>query len=59
MQLQFEMVVKDGLVLLATVTGRPRPTGDLKVSDLEKVMEVEQYLERLFGYRFHINQEVR
>jgi hypothetical protein len=27
----------------------------ITVADMEKVIEVEHYLERLFGVRFHIN----
>lgn len=53
---QFELVVKDGLTVLATIKGRELPDDSVRLSDKNKVIEVEQYLERMLGHRFHINQ---
>ncbi len=53
----FELVVKKSNEIIATIKGRPISTDVLSVYDIEKVIEVEQYLERLFGLRFHINSK--
>jgi hypothetical protein len=56
-QMRMMIQIKQGINTLTELVG----TIDIdpRVSELEKVVEVEQYLERLLGYRFHINEVVR
>lgn len=59
MKLQFQIVAKNGQKVLATIDGRPDldTAGRLTVEEVvEKVAETEQFLEKLTGLRFHINQ---
>jgi hypothetical protein len=51
----FELIVRSGLKELARVPGNTINEEFISLADLNKVIEVEQYLERLFGLRFHIN----
>jgi hypothetical protein len=52
--MQFELVVKRGTETLATVSGSELDLHP-EDQDVKDVIKVEQYLERLFGLRFHIN----
>lgn len=58
MQLQFEVVFKQGTKEVARVTGRRNPdAASLTIADVtERVIETEQFLEKLTGVRCHINQ---
>lgn len=59
MKVQFQIVVKNGLKTVAEVTGREEgvDAGTITVADLtENVIRTEQFLERLTGLRWHINQ---
>jgi hypothetical protein len=53
--MRFELIVKSGQTELARVPGNTVDEEFISVADLNKVIEVEQYLEKLFGLRFHIN----
>jgi len=55
---RFEIVVKDGLQVMTIIAGRTElnPAQDLKDTDLKHIIDSEKLLERLTGYRFHINQ---
>jgi hypothetical protein len=52
--MRFQLVVKNGQDTLATVEGHQKSGADITVDDLKKLIEVEQFLERMFGHRFHI-----
>lgn len=54
--MKFVMIVKDGLTIKAEIAGRARAVAAREALDLdpEKIIEVEQQLERWFGLRFHI-----
>lgn len=55
---RFTITVKDGLQVVATVPGRPGAGDHISIGDLAvKVVETEQFLERLTGFRFHIEME--
>ena len=54
--LQFSLTVKMGPDTLAHVKGLSRSPEAITVADLNKVIEVEQYLERMLGLRIHISQ---
>jgi hypothetical protein len=56
-QAKITIKVKSGTETLTTIEGRPVPMELLTVADLKKVIEVEQWLEKLTGYRYHINME--
>lgn len=57
MKLQFRLTVKSGTKTLAEIKGR-EVDGDLTIQEVtEKVIETEQFLERLTGHRFHIDVE--
>jgi hypothetical protein len=57
--LRFNIVIKNGLDTIVEVAGRVDvPKDAISVSELEEVVEVEQFLEKLTGYRFHIKEEV-
>jgi len=40
-----------------TIEGREKAAEHLTLGDMEKVVEVEQFLERLLGHRFHLELE--
>lgn len=53
---RFEIIIKSGLHELANVRGEEVTDSSISVDDLKKVIEVEQFLERLLGRRVHINR---
>lgn len=56
--MRFQIVVKRGNVTTSLITGLPDVvnTDTLTVADVQKIPEVEAFLERLTGLRFHIEQ---
>jgi hypothetical protein len=59
---QFQLVVKQGRDVKMFIEGMERrPLDQITLQDLKMAAKVEQYLERMFGYRFHIQEvpEVR
>ena len=57
--MKFELIIKEGVkerIQLESTMEVPADT--FTVADGEKIIETEQFLERLFGYRFHINTVV-
>jgi hypothetical protein len=54
--LKFGVVIKKGVTTLASVEGVPRNSELITFEDVNKVIEVEQWLEKLTGLRFHIQQ---
>jgi hypothetical protein len=58
MELRYRLVFKSGTKVISTIEGqRDVPAGDLTVAEVvEKVMETEQFIEKLTGYRLHIEQ---
>ena len=55
MTLKFKLTFKLGPEIIATVEGRERPMDALNVGDItQRIIETEQYLERLTGLRVHI-----
>lgn len=59
MRYKFTVVALDGpMKQVACVTGRFFPEDNtLTLGDMRRVIEVEQLLERLTGYRWHIQSE--
>lgn len=55
--MKFTLTVKQGLQTLAVIDGLDRRPEDIVVADLQKAIGTEQYLERLFGLRFHISSK--
>lgn len=55
MTVRFEIVIKNGPHVLADVMGHKRDGLVVSMEDVNKVVEIEQYLNRIFGHRFHIN----
>lgn len=54
-EMQFDVVFKRGAETVATVHGHPMPFGGFRVGDVtDRIIETEQYLERLTGLRVHI-----
>ena len=51
------ITVKSGLQTIAQVEGRPRALFE-DLADVSRVIEVEQWLERMTGLRFHIDVDV-
>ena len=58
MELRFRLVFKSGTKVIATVEGqRDVRAGDLTVAEVvEQVQQTEQFIEKLTGYRLHIEQ---
>lgn len=55
--MKFSLTIKRGLVTVAWVKGiREVGKEELSAAELEKVIDVEQYLEKLLGLRFHIEE---
>jgi hypothetical protein len=54
--MKFELVLVHNIHDRTVLGGRELRPEDVSVKDLEKVIEVEQFLERLLGKRIHINQ---
>ena len=54
--MKFTIVFKQGLDVKAELPGRELPGSSITMMDLQKVIETEALLERLLGYRVHINQ---
>jgi len=52
--MRFKIRIKKGLETVAEVKGILE--SDVKVSELEKIIETEQFLERLTGLRVHIEE---
>ena len=57
-KMRFHVVVKQGVETLADVKGREDviTTDTLSVEDVQRIPDVEAFLERLTGLRFHIEQ---
>lgn len=54
---RFEVVVKNGVDTLVTLEGkRALMPKDITAAELLEIPELECKLEKLTGYRFHINQ---
>lgn len=51
------LIVKQGTETLKEFPGR-LDVGHLQIGEIEAIPELEQALERLLGYRFHINEMV-
>ena len=58
MKMQFKLTFKQGTKTIGEVTGRENPdAGNLTISEVtEKVIETEQFIEKLTGLRVHIEQ---
>lgn len=55
MTIRFEIIIKNGPHVLADIVGRKRDGLVINMEDMNKIVEIEHYLERMFGHRFHIN----
>ncbi len=57
-KLRFRVVIKNGERQIANICGTDGPltTGTMTVEDAQRIPETEQFLERLTGLRFHIEQ---
>lgn len=54
-ELRFKIIFKQGPATVAEIVGIPRPLDALTAGDVgERIIETEQYLERLTGLRVHI-----
>lgn len=54
MTIQFQVTAKLGVETKAVVLGRVLPDEEVSLADVNKVIEVEQWLERITGLRWHI-----
>jgi hypothetical protein len=52
--MRFKIVIKLGPKVLAEVEGQKRDKAYITTQDLDKTIDVEQYLEKLLGLRVHI-----
>lgn len=50
---RFSITVKNSHIQIAHIMGRD--VHNIRLEDMDKVIEVEAYLEKLTGHRFHIN----
>jgi hypothetical protein len=56
--MRFDIVIKFGTGEVSTLRGQvDLHASHVSVEDAHKIIETEQFLERLTGYRFHINSE--
>lgn len=57
--LKFKITFKQGPKVIAEINGVERPLQGFKFGDVtEGVINAEQFLERLTGYRVHIESEM-
>lgn len=57
MKLAFKVTFKKGLKTIAEVQGDAKDAANLTVGEVtERVVETEQFLEKLTGHRVHIEQ---
>ncbi len=56
--MRFKITFKFGVATVAVIYSPRNSASDLKVSELEKILDTEKFLERLTGLRVHI-EEVR
>jgi hypothetical protein len=55
-KIRFDITVKSGAKTLAVVAGLDKDPESLTVDDIgERIIETEQFLERLTGLRFHLD----
>ena len=55
--MKFKLVVKDGVKTIFEIGSRSElSTDNITVTDSIRIIETEQFLERLFGFRFHIEE---
>lgn len=54
--MKFKLTVKRGLDVIAEIESVAHTR--IYMDELRKVIETEQFLERLFGYRFHIDSKL-
>jgi hypothetical protein len=52
--MRFKLVIKLGPKVLSEIEGQKRPKDYFVIGDLDKVIETEQFLEKLLGLRVHI-----
>jgi hypothetical protein len=55
--MKFRIIFKRGINTVAQVVGGEISKDLLSMADLERVIETEQYLERLTGLRVHIEEQ--
>lgn len=54
--MKFQLVIKEGPKTILDLTSRcSLQASSVTAADFKEVLEVEKLLERLTGYRFHIN----
>jgi hypothetical protein len=54
---RFELVIKKGTAEVGRIEGAENiPLKAITLADMNHVIAAEQFLEKLTGYRFHINQ---
>lgn len=59
MNIRFDLTIKQSNKTLAEVEGvKTVSTDNLSKADLDRVLQLEQELEKLTGLRFHINTSV-
>lgn len=56
MRLMFKLVFKRGQETVAEVQGHEIDSDNVTVADMQRVIETEQFLEKLTGLRVHIEQ---
>jgi hypothetical protein len=52
--MKFSIRITKGLQELANIEGVRESIPDLKVEELQKIIDTEQFLERILGVRVHI-----
>jgi len=52
--MRFKIVLKLGQTTIAEAEGRTRDKSYITIHDLDKVIETEQFLEKILGLRVHI-----
>lgn len=55
--MRFRLTILRGNIVLFNLKGEKRDPKFLSMDDAKKAVEVEQYLEKLTGFRFHIMME--
>lgn len=55
--MKFEIVVRKSLTEIARITGeRTVRDNEITSEEIEQILHIETLLEKLTGFRFHINQ---
>lgn len=57
--IQFELKIKQGLTTVLDLKGRELRRSNFTLGQLDEIIMLEQKMEALLGFRFHINEVIK